>query len=403
MTEKDAMFIGGGLLLLAVVALIYFVPAIATVPYLAVKHGMLIVAATVWGIFGEPSFLLMDVIAFLSETPYSGVTLETMNMVTEETYWFGDWLFAVAIIASGVVIIVKKKKKPYHRSHTVESLLDQETKTLWRFNRYLVNNNPFDESDDIRKGKYRMQEEPYAYLKKRKLIKTNKGAPDTVHVKAFNSVFIEQLGKPLESLESLNENDRIVVAIFLASLENVFMVKESNFDSKYKALARKLKKSKGEKGRNYAINVLAGDVAFWLNGELNKSVVTKQVDAILEEYWDSEYVNEMRSKHAYVYTFIRRLYIEVKRQGTFQPAYLSFMKMLDRRLWYVLHSTGIPGMNKEYEPKENMPGANIEVAMIIRHYSAERHADQALIKPEINSLQSDVETMLVRRFEKQII
>lgn len=403
-TKTDIILIFSVLIFGGLIALLYFKPTIVTEPWSTVKRVELnTVDILLEQVFGERRSDIRTFNELDDALEGRGWSLGQLVDAEGHFYWYSSWLWPLLILIAGIYHYRNNIQDKYNTVHSLETLLVQETK-IHRFNRHLINNDPFDDSSDITKGKYRIAEHPYPYCVKRGIIVERQGQPDMVNSVQVRKVMSSQLGPLLTGLESFSETERLIVAILLSALEVKIESEEQTKNSGiFGALKKKFRRRRAQKmkiGRNYAINGLSGDASYWLNGEMKKEQVFEQVDRILDLYWDCPLVEALAQKHAYVSTFIRRLYIEVKRDGTFQPAYLNWMKLLDRRLWFVLHSTGCPGDSEEWNPCENMPAGNAEVMMVIKQYTSERIADQAVPTPEFDLIQQDIEKMVQVRFDR---
>lgn len=76
------------------------------------------------------------------------------------------------------------------------------------------------------------------------------------------------------------------------------------------------------------------------------------------------------NKHAYSAPALMTVLMEARRRaGILAPAQFNFIKMIDRRLWYALHSLGFPGETADSNPP--MPNPRIEAAGARDHWAAE--------------------------------
>jgi hypothetical protein len=385
-----------GIICLMVGLIIFQHPALLGAPWAIGKHGFLYFIELVTGLFNATPEIITYANGYFEQTKYTEVPLNALVKIEDKLYQYGGWFFPFALLAMGIHLLFIKKAK-YETRHNFESLLEQET-TLWRFNRYLLKHNPFKDSKDVRKGKYRIVMQPYDFLVEQKIIRRQDGVPETVLRNKSRNVYRPSLGKVISGIESFSETERMIIAILLSAIfKEKGGHKEANFITKLKgfSLFNRL-------GRNFAITELSGDISYWLNDELPKSAVMKKVNAVISNCWDCSYIENLLKHHAYTQTFLRGMYIDVKRGGTFQPAYIAWMKILDRNTFYTMHSTGVPGIDESYSSKENMPGSNIESALVIRHYISERIAKCGLPEPEFDLLFDDIDKFLTLRFEKKM-
>lgn len=69
-----------------------------------------------------------------------------------------------------------------------------------------------------------------------------------------------------------------------------------------------------------------------------------------------------------------------KQAGVLAPAQFAFLKMVDRQLWYALHSLGFPGGQNRAE----QPNPRIEAAGARDHWAAERDVSHPLPLPSLD-------------------
>lgn len=71
-----------------------------------------------------------------------------------------------------------------------------------------------------------------------------------------------------------------------------------------------------------------------------------------------------------------------RRAGVLAPAQFNFLKLVDRRLWYALHSLGFPSeSDADYGP---MPNPLIEAVGARAHWHAELIAGEPLHTPQLD-------------------
>jgi intracellular multiplication protein IcmP len=86
--------------------------------------------------------------------------------------------------------------------------------------------------------------------------------------------------------------------------------------------------------------------------------------------------------HAFTAPALMSVLTEARqRAGVLAPAQFNFIKLVDRRLWYALHSLGFP----EEEGAEHaiMPNPRIEAAGARDHWAAERMEGRPLLIPSV--------------------
>lgn len=103
---------------------------------------------------------------------------------------------------------------------------------------------------------------------------------------------------------------------------------------------------------------------------LPPAAVFHQIQRETEALLEAETVAPLLVSHAYTATVLLRLLAEAREGGVLPPALFSWLKGVDRPLWYALNSLG-----------RRMPF--VEAAGAIAHYHAERAAGCALPTPHI--------------------
>ena len=75
------------------------------------------------------------------------------------------------------------------------------------------------------------------------------------------------------------------------------------------------------------------------------------------------------------------LYEARRRAGVLAPAQFNFVKLIDRRLWFALHSLGFPAEERTEEAV--MPTPRIEAVGARDHWAAERMEGRPLFVPSM--------------------
>jgi intracellular multiplication protein IcmP len=70
------------------------------------------------------------------------------------------------------------------------------------------------------------------------------------------------------------------------------------------------------------------------------------------------------------------------KSGVLAPAQFAFLKLVDRRPWYALHSLGFESDGPLAHPH---PSQRVEAIRAHAHWAAERSAGAALATPEIDA------------------
>jgi hypothetical protein len=85
-------------------------------------------------------------------------------------------------------------------------------------------------------------------------------------------------------------------------------------------------------------------------------------------------------QHAYAETFIRRLLRESRSLGKLSPSQFSFIKIIDRELWYACNDEGLPG-------------CSFEAAGVKAHFEEEYSKERRHIFPSVEQAFTDLDSM----------
>lgn len=111
--------------------------------------------------------------------------------------------------------------------------------------------------------------------------------------------------------------------------------------------------------------------------------LAQRADAILVRPPLVDGCSAVAGRHAFTATAMMSVLCEVRRKaGVLAPAQFSFLKLIDRRLWYALHSLGFPGGAEA--PAVPMPNPRVEAAGARDHWAAECQAGRPLHVPSID-------------------
>ena len=108
--------------------------------------------------------------------------------------------------------------------------------------------------------------------------------------------------------------------------------------------------------------------------------VVVRADAVLTDATLVVPCLEAAGRHAYTAPALMSVLTLARAQaGVLAPAGFNFLKLVDRRLWYALHSLGFPGGQNPAE----QPNPRIEALGARDHWAAERDAGQPLSIPSL--------------------
>lgn len=119
-----------------------------------------------------------------------------------------------------------------------------------------------------------------------------------------------------------------------------------------------------------------------------------QADTVLEARDLRDLADPIAGRHAYTAPALMSLLTEARRRaGVLAPAHFACLKLIDRGLWYALHSLGFegdgPGQNSHPTPR-------IEAAGARDHWAAERVAGRPLAIPSVSRATDAVRAALTQ-------
>jgi len=110
---------------------------------------------------------------------------------------------------------------------------------------------------------------------------------------------------------------------------------------------------------------------------------------------------EIANRHAYATPALMSVLNEARRgSGVLAPAAFNSLKLVDRSLWYALHSLGFPGDG----PGQNIhPNPRVEALGARDHWAAERAMRRPLNVPEVEQALGSVRTTFQQRCEVEAL
>ncbi|MBF4249424.1 hypothetical protein EA007_00060 [Vibrio anguillarum] len=369
----------------------FFLPDFITKPHEAI----------ITGLDNLPSWRLLDY----------GHVYKVEYMVIYKTTWIYliPTIFAILRITRKTRHIDKYKKRLDY-----DELLAQETH-VWRYNRYLVNNNPSKETLDVDEGRYACRENTRSGLKRTQCISIDRESNRVeLNYERAIDVFSKQLRYPINGIDDIYKLPPVfqfLIAAFCLrelSLQNIYSAKDiaiakrkvrtahwmkivlpKNFHPKWNDIImhyayfdyKLTNKIKHDLDFNEDLRFqLLGDYSFHLNGEHDYQWVQMHVDKILPIAFENKRIKSFISQHAYGETLLRRLLREGRKAGKFSPSQFSFIKIVDRQLWYALNDEGLPG-------------CSFEAAGVKAHFELEFKTKRCHIFPTVTHAFSYLEAM----------
>lgn len=203
----------------------------------------------------------------------------------------------------------------------------------------------------INDGPWAMSESPMEFAKKRKLLEelprpidpllARMGLTEVKVVEAAaRAEFIRQMGPPFEDINSMPIHAKALFAIFAARANN---------DSK---------------GARDLTNQIAISSA---GGKLDFSGVMP----LLRKHYNTKAIARIIGQHAYLYTVLASMLELGRTSGVLPPADFLWLKPLDRKMWFMLNSTG-----------RRTPF--VEVAGPFGHWLAEKALKRKITQPMVD-------------------
>jgi intracellular multiplication protein IcmP len=122
------------------------------------------------------------------------------------------------------------------------------------------------------------------------------------------------------------------------------------------------------------------------------ATVIAQADDVLRTTGTLERANKVANGHAYTAPVLMSLLTAARRRsGVLAPAQFACLKLVDRSLWYALHSLGFEG---DGPGQTTHPNPRIEAAGARDHWAGERMAGKPLIIPSLTRAMDAVRASL---------
>lgn len=208
--------------------------------------------------------------------------------------------------------------------------------------------------EDIHKGPWAMSMTPMQFSKHHKLLEEHRDETGRVTVTLLKpeaqQVFVLQLGGLLSSIEALPLYMKALLAIFAACANQ-------DRDSAFKLL------------QQIDVSFSSGNINF--DGAME----------MLQKHFNSKVVQKVLQKHAYIFTVMASMLELARTDGVLATSEFLWLKVVNRRLWYVLNGVG---------RQTPFP----EAAGIFAHWMAERKWGGALRTPMVEEAVKALEIAL---------
>ncbi|RUR12249.1 type IVB secretion system coupling complex protein DotM/IcmP [Legionella sp. km772] len=291
--------------------------------------------------------LLQEQITLMQTVPTAGVDWSTMVTMTKE---IGDYMrYPIALILIVLATLLYKSNLilKYKKAHNMNTLRAQE-QFNWPAIMPIVKEDLV--SQDVNQGPWAMALTPMEFARKHKLLRKDDALLDnqmpgmemTAGLRKGDAkrVFTMQLGPYWEGFEHCSPQAYALCAVFMARM------------------------NRDRDGANLILHTLDKT---YVAGKPDFSVARP----IMKKYQNTEGVQEIVAKHAYVLTVISSLLTAARNDGVVPSSEFLWLKPVDRRLWYMLNCVG-----------RQTPYA--EVAGPFAHWRAERELGRRSLVPMID-------------------
>ncbi len=198
--------------------------------------------------------------------------------------------------------------------------------------------------------------------------RSNIGSTDAIDIDplAATRAFVKQLGPVWRGVAHTPDHVRVLYAAFTLHLEQ----RRSEAHELLGAMALALPPGECDEA--------AGPAEHYL---IPRGVVAS-ADAALQSTAFRERADKIAAGHAYTAPALMSLLTTARRRsGVLAPAQFACLKLVDRSLWYALHSLGFEG---DGPGQTTHPNPRVEAAGARDHWAAERLAQRPLIIPSVD-------------------
>ncbi len=267
-----------------------------------------------------PSFLAVDVNWMNTVDPGS----VEWNQLVASTMHIGSYVrypFCFVLIVLAIVLFQSDVTRKFRRAHDMKTLRAQEQKN-WTCIMPVVSEDLA--KADINAGPWAMALNPLEFARKNNLLKKedplldavpgsrkNPGDEWTAGIRKVDAkrIFTMQLGPVWEGFDKAPPQARAMAAVFMARMN---------------------------RDRQGAAMILDTLVKTAVQGKPNYDIA----NAVFKKHQNVEIVQEVVEKHAYLLTVMASLLQASRQDGVVPSAEFLWLKLFDRRLWYMLNCVG---------------------------------------------------------------
>lgn len=291
--------------------------------------------------------LLSAQINLMQTVPTAGVDWSILVLMTKD---IGNYIrYPIALILVGLAGFLYKSNiiLRYKKAHNMSTLRVQE-QFNWPAIMPVIKEDLIEQ--DVNEGPWAMALTPMEFARKHKLLRKDDALLDnqlpgmemTAGLRKGDAkrVFTMQLGPYWDGFEHCSPQAYALAAVFMARL------------------------NRDKDGANLILHTLDKT---YVSGKPDFSVARP----VIKKYQNTEAVQEITAKHAYVLTVMSSLLVAARDDGVVPTSEFLWLKPIDRRLWYMLNCVG-----------RQTPYA--EVAGAFAHWRAEKELGRRSLVPMID-------------------
>ena len=322
-------------------------------------------------------------------SPTHNLSFASTLQVMVESGVYVRYIYSPILVGLGLYLYNRAPTAKFKRNHTMDTLIKQE-QSLWPEVSPTLGLNLV--KGDLSKGPWRVSLTEWEFARKFDLVQfpedmdktpiyTVPGAPkeknavrEELNRDAARALFIEQLGNLWKGPEKLPPYARglyAAMAVRVAAVSLNDSNKKKSEISKSDALFRKM----------------AADYAE-AKGHISK-VDFSWADAIIADpaYGKDKLVNLVHIRHGYVFTVMAMMFQISRSDGVVASALFTWLRPVDRRLWYILNNVG----GYTFVP---------EAAGIAAHWLSEKEIGARLLYPAVDEAVAGLEFALQEYVEE---
>ena len=246
----------------------------------------------------------------------SGVNWQQLMLLTRNVGNFSRYILITLMIILAIILYNSDVTLKFRRRHTMVSLREQEQKN-WPSIMPVVKEDLI--ATDVNSGPWAMALTPMEFGRKYHLLKKSDALLDgstpgqemTAGLRRGDAkrIFTLQLGPSWDGFERCPLHVKALAAVFMSRIN---------------------------RDKTTAAAILKNLDESFVKGKLNPG----DVDSVIKKHINSELVQDIISKHAYLLTVMASLLEAARQDGVVPTAEFLWLKVTDRRLWYMFNCVG---------------------------------------------------------------